>query len=379
MIPFLLIPSGLLSAPSCTKEGKDIPFVRIKRIADGLKKPVGLFNAGDGTGRLFIIEQEGIIKIWKDGRILKRPFLDIRDRVVSGGEKGLLGLAFHPDFKKNRRFFVNYTTERNGLVTMISEFMVSDSDPDIALRQSERTILTIPQPYGNHNGGNIVFGPDGYLYIGMGDGGSANDPHGNGQNLKTLLGKMLRIDVNRIEKDKAYAIPPDNPFVQESSALPEIWAYGLRNPWRFSFDPVTGLLYAGDVGQNAREEIDIIKKGGNYGWNIMEGMICTPGVNPRCKREGLELPILDYPRSTGISITGGFVYRGRDIPELCGAYIYGDYGSGRVMALRYDMKDGVTKTKTLLKTRLRISSFGEDEDHELYIVDHRGQIFKIVP
>ncbi|MCI0528441.1 MAG: PQQ-dependent sugar dehydrogenase, partial [Nitrospira sp.] len=189
-----------------------------------------------------------------------------------------------------------------------------------------RVLLTISQPYSNHNGGNIVFGPDGYLYIGMGDGGSANDPQNNGQNLSTLLGKMLRIKVDKSETGKAYSIPKDNPFVGTKGAAPEIWAYGLRNPWRFSFDPLTQLLYAGDVGQNDREEIDIIIKGKNYGWNIMEGTICTPGVNPNCKKQGLELPILDYPRSEGISVIGGYVYRGNLIPSLCGVYIYADYG-----------------------------------------------------
>jgi glucose/arabinose dehydrogenase len=237
--------------------------------------------------------------------------------------------------------------------------------------------LTISQPYSNHNGGNLAFGKDGYLYIGMGDGGSANDPHGNGQNLVTLLGKMLRIDVDHTTEGKTYTIPPDNPFVGRKNAAPEIWAYGLRNPWRFSFDHATGLLYAGDVGQNAKEEIDVIRKGGNYGWNIMEGTICTPGVNRRCDRRGLELPIQDYPRSEGTVVIGGYVYRGHSLPNLCGTYLYGDFGNGRIFGLRYDGKS-VTDAQRLLETGRPISSFGEDEQRELYLIDHGGEIFKIV-
>jgi glucose/arabinose dehydrogenase len=258
---------------------------------------------------------------------------------------------------------------------VISEFRVGPR-PDEADKKSERILLTIPQPYSNHNGGNIVFGPDGYLYIGMGDGGSGNDPHGNGQNLSTLLGKMLRIHVDKSDPGKAYGIPPDNPFVSTKGTAPEIWAYGLRNPWRFAFDPMTQRLYAGDVGQNAREEIDVILKGKNYGWNIMEGTICTPGVNPNCNRQGLELPILDYPRSEGTAVIGGYVYRGSQIPALCGVYLFADYGNGRIFGLRYDGRS-VTDHRVLLETGRSITSLGEDERRELYVVDGTGEVLKI--
>ncbi|MBI3804010.1 MAG: PQQ-dependent sugar dehydrogenase [Nitrospirae bacterium] len=364
-------------ATSAPKGGSAAPAVRLESIAKGLSQPLGLFPAVDGSGRLFIVEQGGTIRVWEKGAILERPFLDIRDRVTAGGEKGLLGLAFHPKFSENRRLFVNYTSPEGGLHTVISEFKAGDplteADP-----KRERILLTIPQPFANHNGGNIVFGSDGKLYIGMGDGGAANDPRGNGQNLGALLGKMLRIDVDSQTVGKGYGIPPDNPFVSQSSAAPEVWAYGLRNPWRFSFDPTTGLLYVGDVGQDDREEIDVVHKGGNYGWNVMEGTICTPGVNPVCDKSRFEPPILDYPRSDGITVIGGYVYRGSAIPFLAGAYLYGDFGSGRVWMLRYDGKK-VIEQQLLLDTKRRISSFGEDAARELYLVDYAGEVLKFVP
>ncbi len=381
MVAWLCMASLALAAspPPCQLKGPSPPFpkTRLVSVAKGLKAPLGLFHAGDGNGRLFIVEQPGTIRIWENGKLSNKPFLDIQDRVTSGGEKGLLGLAFHPKFSENRRLFVNYTSPIKGLHTVISEFRVGNQ-PDEADKKSERILLTIPQPYSNHNGGNIVFGPDDNLYIGMGDGGSANDPHDNGQNLSTLLGKMLRIKVDKKDAGKAYTVPSDNPFVGTKNAAPEIWAYGLRNPWRFSFDPLTKLLYAGDVGQNDREEIDIIIKGRNYGWNIMEGTICTPGVNPNCKKQGLELPILDYPRSEGISVIGGYVYRGNLIPGLCGVYIYADYGNGRLFGLRYD-GTAVTDHQILLETGRSITSLGEDEQRELYVVDGAGEVLKITP
>jgi glucose/arabinose dehydrogenase len=212
----------------------------------------------------------------------------------------------------------------------------------------------------------------------MGDSGSGNDPHGNGQNLATLLGKMLRIDVDPTNPKAPYAVPPDNPFVNRKGAAPEVWAYGLRNPWRFAFDPVTGWLYAADVGQSAREEIDVIEKGKNYGWNVMEGTLCAPGVNAKCNPSGFQTPILDYPRSEGIAVIGGAVYRGRAVPDLCGVYLYGDYGSGRIWGLRYDGQS-VTQQQKLLETGRSLTSFGEDEQHELYVLDHDGEILRIVP
>lgn len=350
------------------------PAIRLESVATGLSEPIGLFHAGDGSGRLFIIEQAGTIRILQNGTVGQTPFLDIRDRVSAGGERGLLGLAFHPKFEENGRLFVNYTSPTGGLHTVISEFKAGGGAADPG---SERILLTIPQPFSNHNGGNIVFGPDGFLYIGMGDGGSGNDPQGNGQNLGTLLGKMLRIDVDQKASGKEYAIPPDNPFLGTSGAAPENWAYGLRNPWRFSFDSQTGLLYAGDVGQSAREEIHVIRKGGNNGWNPMEGTICTPGVNPDCDKSGYDLPIIDYPRSEGTTVVGGYVYRGSAIPNLPGAYLYGDFGSGRLWMLRYD-GSAVSDQRLLLETGKNISSFGEDEQRELYLTDYGGEIFKIV-
>ena len=361
-----------LIKPCETKTIPSLPNLKLELIAKGLKNPVHTTNAGDGSKRLFIVEQAGVVRILKDGKLLSTPFLNIKERVSSGGEKGLLSIAFHPKFQENGRFFINYTSPAGGLNTVISEFQVSNN-PDVADTKSERIILTIEQPFTNHNGGQIAFGPDGYLYIGMGDGGSANDPHGHGQNLSTLLGAMLRIDV---DKKDGYGIPSDNPFKAQPNARPEIWAYGLRNPWRFSFDPLTGILYAGDVGQDNREEIDIIERGRNYGWNIMEGFICTPGVNSKCDKTGLTLPIVDYGRDDGVSVIGGVVYRGHEIPGLCGSYLYGDWGSGKLWALRRDGHE-VAENKMLLDTKLSISSFGIDEAYEVYVVDHNGGVYKV--
>lgn len=385
---FLLFGLWLVFPASCNSSSKNPPSsigrgtpvagpptIRLESVAIGLSEPIGLFNAGDGSGRLFIIEQAGTIRILQSGTVGQPPFLDIQERVSAGGERGLLGLAFHPQFEENGRFFVNYTSSAGGLHTVISEFKVGAGGADPG---SERILLTIPQPFANHNGGNIIFGPDGFLYIGMGDGGAANDPQGNGQNLGALLGKMLRIDVDQKSGAKEYAVSSDNPFVATPGAAPEVWAYGLRNPWRFSFDPQTGLLYAGDVGQNAREEIDVIRKGGNYGWSPMEGMICTPGVNNgNCDKSRYDLPIIDYPRSEGTTVVGGYVYRGSAISNLAGAYLYGDFGSGRLWMLRYD-GSAVSDQRLLLETGKSISSFGEDEQRELYLIDYSGEIFKIV-
>lgn len=355
------------------------PAIRLEPIATGLSQPVGLVAPRDGTGRLFIVEQPGSIRIWKNGGLVRQPFLDLRDRVATGYEMGLLGLALHPQFPRVPRVFVNYTTRTasEGIRTKIAEFRLG-KDANAVDRASERMLLDIPQPYPNHKGGHLAFGPDGFLYIGLGDGGAGNDPHDNAQHLATVLGKMLRIDVDAQEEPLPYRIPHDNPFVGNAEARPEIWAYGLRNPWRYSFDAVTGLLYTGDVGQNDREEIDVVRKGGNYGWRRMEGSICTPGVNPFCDQSGLERPIFDYPTRSGNVVIGGYVYRGRSIPGLCGAYLFGDYGSGNISALRYDGRT-VTAHTTLLESHRRITSFGEDEQHELYVVDHQGDILKILP
>lgn len=368
---------GAKFQPCQTKEPfPPLPSIELKLIAGGLRSPVGLTHSRDATGRLFIIEQGGTIRIWQEGKVLAEPFLDIRKQVDSGGEKGLLGLAFHPNFSKTQKFYINYTATQKGLHTFISEFKTG-SKKNQADPKSEKILLIIPQPYGNHNGGNIAFGPDGYLYIGMGDGGSANDPQNNAQKLSNLLGKMLRIDVNQKGQGKPYSIPPDNPFINQKAAEPEIWAYGLRNPWRFSFDQANGLLYTGDVGQNTREEIDVVHKGKNYGWRIMEGTICTPRVNRNCQKKGLELPIWDYPRSQGTAVIGGYVYRGHSISDLCGAYLYADFGNGKIFGLKPN-EEKRAAAKTLLETGRLISSFGLDEKGEIFITDLKGEILKLV-
>lgn len=344
-----------------------------RRIADGLEAPVGLTHAGDGSGRVFIIEQKGVIRILQNNQLLPAPFLDIRHRVGSqGSEQGLLGLAFHPRYKENGFFFVNYTDKKGD--TVIARFQRSQTSPDRADPESESVLLRIAQPYPNHNGGATVFGPDGYLYLGLGDGGSAGDPLGNGQSLQTLLGKILRLDV---ELGEPYAIPADNPFA-EGGGLAEIWAYGLRNPWRFAFDRQTGDLYIGDVGQNKWEEIDFLpagsQGGANFGWNFMEGLHPYQG-NPA---EGLMLipPVAEYGHEAGCSVTGGVVYRGSALPEWNGIYLYGDYCSGFVRGL-IRTADGSWQEMQLYDSVARIASFGEDEQGEVYLVSHGGQIYRL--
>ncbi len=339
-------------------------------------RPVDLQHPNDNSNRLFVVEQQGIIYAFENNREanIKNVFLDIRDRVNdSGNEEGLLGLAFHPDYQNNGYFYVDYTAA-NPRRTVIARYQVSSSNPDSAVKNSEFIILEVNQPYSNHNAGQIVFGPDGYLYITLGDGGSAGDPQSNGQNLGTLLGSILRIDVDQTRLDLNYNIPSDNPFAGNLSEFrEEIYAYGLRNPWRISFDPQTQWLWAADVGQNAYEEIDIIEKGKNYGWNIMEGFHCYNA--PSCDTTGLTMPIWEYSHSVGQSITGGYVYRGSKIPELIGKYIYADYVSGRIWALEYDGTG--EPTNSLLKdTDLNIASFGIDRNKELYICAFDGNIYR---
>ncbi|MGH2453725.1 MAG: PQQ-dependent sugar dehydrogenase, partial [bacterium] len=344
-----------------------LPQIRLARVVGGLEAPLHVTHAGDRSGRLFVVEQAGRIRIISDGRLLVRPFLDISARVISGGEMGLLSVAFHPRFAANGRFFVNYTANGARLRTVIAEYRVSD-DPNVAGR-TERVLLEIDQPYRNHNGGLNLFGPDGMLYIGMGDGGSGGDPHDNGQRLDTLLGKMLRIDVDGATP---YRVPSDNPFVGRAGARGEIWAYGLRNPWRFSFDRAGGRLFLADVGQNAWEEIDLIERGGNYGWRIMEGAHCFRAQSG-CDRAGLVLPIAEYGREGGCSVTGGYLYRGSRIRNLAGRYLFADYCSGLVWMLTEGPSGRWTMSR-LLDSGLRVSSFGEDQDGELYVVDHGGAI-----
>ncbi len=339
-------------------------------------RPVDLQSPRDGSDHLFVVEQAGVIRVFEN-----RPdvgdapvFLDIRDRVRdSGNEEGLLGLAFHPDYGRTGTFYVDYTAS-NPRRTVIARYRVDLSDPLRALKDSEEVVLEVAQPYGNHNGGQIVFGPDGYLYVTLGDGGSGGDPENNGQDPTTLLGSILRIDVDAAEDGLGYGIPPDNPFVGNTEGRrEEIFAYGLRNPWRISFDAETDHLWAADVGQNAYEEIDIIESGLNYGWNVMEGFHCYQ-PSSGCDREGLVEPVAEYDHSEGSSVTGGFVYRGENIPPLVGKYTYADFVSGRIWTLDYD---GTTaNVSELFDTSLSISSFGVDQDDELYLLAFDGKIYR---
>jgi glucose/arabinose dehydrogenase len=348
----------LVTAVAAADTGDVVRIALEAVVTRGLSNPVFVTHAADRRGRLFVVEQPGRVRIVAGGTLAAMPFLDISPRVLAGGERGLLGLAFHPDYARNGRYFVNYTRRPDG-ATVIAEYRVS-TDSGVSARD-ERVLLVVEQPYANHNGGMIAFGADGLLYIGMGDGGAGGDPQNRAQNPQELLGKMLRIDVNG---GTPYAIPPDNPFVR-GGGRPEIWALGLRNPWRFSFDRQTRELYAGDVGQHAWEEIDVVRRGGNYGWRLMEGAHCYKPA--RCDGQGLELPVAEYANASGrCSVTGGYVYRGTGMPALAGTYVYGDFCSGEVFALR----DG--RQRVLLATRLAISSFGEDEAGEIYVVDHRG-------
>ncbi len=336
----------------------------LQPVISGLDQPLYFTSAKDGTNRRFIIEQPGRIRVLQPGASTTSLFLDISSRVLSGGERGLLGLAFHPQFSTNRRFYVDYTRRPDG-ATIIAEYRVSTGNPNVA-DTTENILLTIPQPYENHNGGMVEFGPDGFLYIGMGDGGSGNDPQNRAQNIEELLGKILRIDVDHIGTP-----PSSNPFVGRAGR-DEIFAYGMRNPWRFSFDRLTGQLYVGDVGQEGREEVDIVNNGGNYGWRVFEGTRCTNLGPASCSTPGFIPPITVYDHVSGrCSITGGYVYRGTQASLPYGAYVYGDFCSGEIFMLR----DGIQTV--LLDTTLDISSFGEDEAGEIYVVALSGTISRL--
>jgi glucose/arabinose dehydrogenase len=346
-----------------------------------IEQPVELTSPEDRTNRIFVLGQRGIIQVFANKADTKQAaiFLDIKDRVVSGGERGLLGLAFHPDFKNNGYFYVNYTGG-NPLETRISRFKVSAANPNQADAGSELVLLTYRQPYSNHNGGKVAFGNDGYLYIAAGDGGSGGDPQNYAQNRRELLGKILRIDVNKTSGSLPYAIPADNPYRSNGEGFrEEIYAYGLRNPWRFSFDQTTGLLWAGDVGQNREEEVDVIEKGGNYGWRIMEAQECYQEKN--CDKQVLILPVYSYVQgsSTGRSITGGYVCRDASLADLQGKYIYGDFVSGNIWALTLEGRKAV---KNELVTTLSggLSSFGQDSQKKLYVLNYgEGKIYHFVP
>lgn len=340
--------------------------------------PVDLQSPKDGTNRIFVLSQPGKIYVFENDPVVteKKVFLDISSKVLYGGEMGLLGLAFHPNYKENGFFYLDYTTD-NPRRTVISRFQVSNTEPYAADPSSEEVILEVEQPYENHNGGQILFGPDGYLYISLGDGGSGGDPLNAGQDLKNLLGKLLRIDVNNNSYGKNYTIPLDNPFKGNMNGFKEeVYAYGLRNVWRFSFDE-QNRLWAADVGQNKWEEINLIEKGKNYGWRIMEATHC---YNPEsdCDTTGLVLPIWEYGHNEmgGYSITGGFVYEGDSLPSLKGKYIYADYVVGKIWSL--DFNDDIVTNKLILDTDHMISTFGLDQDGELYFASYsnKGKIYK---
>ncbi|MBL8497964.1 glucose dehydrogenase [Nitrosomonas sp. JL21] len=371
MAYMLLILILLVSSNSSWAAGWPEP--NVIQVINGLENPVHITHANDGRGRLFITEQPGRIRILSNGVLQPAPFLDISDRISCCGERGLLSIAFPPNFSTKGYFYVNYT---NGVGnTVVSRFSVSSAG-DIADPASESVILTMDQPFANHNGGQIAFGADGMLYIGMGDGGGGGDPLGSGQDLSSLLGKLLRIDVE--SGVSPYAIPANNPFASVDNVRPEIWASGLRNPWRFSFDRDTGDLYIADVGQNQYEEINFqpaASPGGeNYGWNILEGNHCYQQAS--CNTSGLILPILEYDHSSGDrSITGGHVYRGGVFPRMRGIYLFADFASGRLAGLRPSATG--FDAALLADTDFTISSFGEDEHGEMYLADYNGAIYRI--
>jgi len=366
-------------SPAGSPAAAGVPRLEIEVVAGGLASPVDVADPGDGSGRRFVAEQAGRIRIVDRTGVADRPFLDISAEVRSGGEQGLLGLAFHPDFPADPRFFVDYT-DRDGN-TVISEFRVDAADTNVADPASERAILHIDQPFPNHNGGAVVFGPDGMLYIGMGDGGSGGDPYGNGQRTDTLLGKILRIDVGgpSAGADRPYAVPADNPFVQVAGARPEIWLTGLRNPWRIRFDPATGDLWIGDVGQNAWEEIDVARAGIgglDFGWNRMEGFHCYQ-PSEGCDQTGLTLPVAEYGHDQGCAVIGGVVVRGSGQPALDGRYVFSDSCSGNLWLID-PAGEGRREPTIAGQWQGSISSITQAEDGTVLATDlQTGQLLAI--
>ena len=356
---------------------------RLVEVATGFSRPLYVTNAGDGSGRLFVVDQLGRIWIVSNGVIFTPPFLDVSGLISrealgdSYTERGLLGLAFHPKYAENGVFFINYTDLDGN--TVVSRYTVSADDPNVADATSAEPILYVTQPFRNHNGGHMAFGPDGYLNVAFGDGGSGGDPQGNGQNLSALLGKILRLDVD-VAAGEGYAIPDTNPFAGSDSARPEIWAWGFRNPWRFSFDRATGDLYIGDVGQGQWEEINFQPAssagGENYGWNAYEGTHVFSGDAPA---SDVVMPVAEYSHNSGgCSVTGGYVYRGASLPALQGSYFYGDWCSGTIWATQQDAA-GNRQAVVSLESGRSISSFGEDEAGELYLVDYDGALLRFEP
>ena len=374
-------PVVLLAACSSPGTGPDPdppdapPELEAEIVASGLSNPLHL-TAPPGDDRLFVVEQPGRIRIVRDGRLLEEPFLDITGKVESGGERGLLSVAFHPEFAQNGLFYVDYTEAGSG-DTRVERYTVSASDPDRADPASATPILSVAQPYANHNGGQLAFGPDGMLYVGLGDGGGAGDPDENGQDPSTLLGSLLRLDV---DGGDPYAAPDDNPLVGDPDGRDEIWAYGLRNPWRYAFDPVDGLLYIADVGQRDREEVnavDAARGGLNFGWDVLEGDACfePPGG---CDRTGLTGPVLVYGHDEGCSVTGGRVYRGDALPGLRGHYFYADLCAGWVRSFRLSGGDVTEAEEWPLGDLGSILSFGEDAAGELYVLSSNGNVYRLI-
>jgi glucose/arabinose dehydrogenase len=373
-------PSGGPAASASRGPDPGALTLRLEPFAEGVSSPVFVTHAGDGSGLLYAVERGGTIRIVEpDGSVRPDPFLDITARVTSGGEQGLLGLAFHPAYPDDGRFYVMYTAAGDGANT-VSEFTATGAAADPA---SERVLLSIPDFASNHNGGMVAFGPDGYLYIGTGDGGGGGDPEENGQDPFALLGKILRIDIEVTGSDGApYAIPADNPFGDGARAAPEVWALGMRNPWRFSFDRETGDIWIGDVGQGRWEEIDAEPAGAggrNYGWDIMEGPDCFEEEG--CDTAGLTLPVAAYTHDEGgCTVIGGYVYRGDSYPDVEGTYLYGDYCSGLVWGLdaAAAMATGTAQPVQFLEEGMTLSAFGEDEAGELYAVDLAGRILRLI-
>ncbi len=356
--------------PGDTNTGQ--PQLAVEVVAGGLSSPLYL-TAPAGDSRLFVVEQPGRVRIIEATQLLGAPFLDITDRVRSGGERGLLSIAFHPDYASNGFFYVSYT-DGNG-DSRIERYSVS-ADPDLADSGSAKLILQVEQPFSNHNGGLILFGPDGMLYFGLGDGGSGGDPRGHGQDRSTLLGAILRIDV---DGGDPFAVPFDNPFVGNPNARDEIWAYGLRNPWRFAFDREAGQLYIADVGQNAWEEIDVVSAsaaGLNFGWNVMEGAHCFNSDS--CDQRGLVLPAVEYGHSQGCSVTGGYVYRGNAVPQVRGHYFYSDFCRGFLRSFRFSGSSVSDEREWSVGDLGNVLSFGEGADGELYILSGNGRVYRLV-
>ena len=372
-------PSSTAHATPASTVAGGPPQLSVQPFASGFSNLTFVTNAGNGSGALYAVEQVGRVDLVTSGSTQGgQTFLDLTDRISSGGERGLLGLAFDPRFASNGRFFVDYTNlQGNTVVSQFTRRADGTVDP-----KAETILLTVDQPFANHNGGMLAFGPDGDLYVGLGDGGSEGDPNGNGQNLDTLLAKILRIDVS---SGSAYSIPADNPFASGQAAggpaKPEIWDYGVRNPWRFSFDRQTGALFIGDVGQDAYEEVDVEQPGSgrhDYGWSVMEGLHCYGATT--CNQTGFTLPVAEYPHSLGCAVTGGYVYRGSAYPSLVGSYVFGDYCSGRLFAFNAD--DAIAGRPVAAvqvgQVPFSISSFGEDEAGELYVVDLSGAIYRLI-